>query len=140
MGPVSDPKQKHFEEMKQEEGRLEELLFLIDPTRRPRIQKVLAFLRSRMSSLGKSDPAPATPPFQPTLAQLRQRQSDLEESLFQEAPESRQAIKAALKQVRDDIANAEAVAMRDAEHHNEPGSGSEDAKDTAKRKGPSQVA
>jgi hypothetical protein len=132
---VSDSK-KHIEELQQDEGRLEELLFLVDPTRRPRIQKILAFLRSRISALTTSDKTPSPEKFPPTLTQLRQRQADLEEKLFQETPEGRLPIKQALKQVRTDIADAEAVAMREADQT----TASSGADKSAEPRGPSQVA
>jgi hypothetical protein len=102
---VSEEQRNHLEELKQEQGRLEELLFLIDPKRRPRVQKMLAYLRAQISAVTTGHAS--EPPVVLSLEQLRQRQSDLEASLFDEPPEQRPSIKKLLAQVRADIARAE---------------------------------
>lgn len=126
---MSEEKRNHLEELKQEQGRLEELLFLIDPKRRPRVQKMLAYLRAQISAL--SSHQTAEQPVTRSLDELRQRQSDLEASLFDEPPEQRPLIKKLLAQVRADIATAEMAESR--ERGNEP------AEKNAKPGGP-QVA
>jgi len=102
---VSEEQRNHLEELKQEQGRLEELLFLIDPKRRPRVQKMLAYVRARISSIAAG--RVPEPPVVLSLGQLRERQSELEASLFDEPPARRPAIKKLLAEVRADIARAE---------------------------------
>jgi len=104
---VSDIRAQHLEDLKQEQGRLEELLFLVDQQRRPRLQKVLASLRAEISALeseqGQAPAKDASVQSSQSLPELRQRQSELEETLFIEPPERRGPVKKLLAQVREAI-------------------------------------
>lgn len=104
---MSEAQRSQLEQLKQERKRLEELLFLIDEKRRPRVQKMIAALRTeiacREADTARNDAAARAK----CLEELRQRQSELEEALFTEAPEGRAPIKRLLAEVRDEIAALE---------------------------------
>src|SRR5690242_18958361 len=103
---VSEAKHEQVDRLKQEQDRLEELLFLVDQQRRPRLQKVLSGLRAEIVALEAPAQKLAVQPAVPesSLPELRQRQSDLEETLFREPPERRAPVKRLLAQVREAIA------------------------------------
>jgi len=128
-GPVSDSHKNKIDELKQEQGRLEELLFLVNPERRGRVHRMLAFLRGQIANLqdaltpAREDPPTAQVEPRKSLDELRREQSDLEETLFIEPPERRGRIKQLLAQKRSEIRDAEAAEAK--------------ARD---KKGPSQVA
>lgn len=91
-----------IEQLRQEQARLEELLFLVDPSRRPRVQKMLAHLRAQILATEHGTSAASK-----TLEELRKEQADLEESLFAERPEGRARIKKMLAELRVEISAAE---------------------------------
>jgi hypothetical protein len=124
---VSESAQKSIEQFREEQAKLEELLFLVDRERRPRVQKMLAQLRAQIAALDATQTQPEISAPK-SLTELRQRQTELEETLFLEPPERRPQIKKLLAQVRAEIA----VALEN--------STPEDAAKTTNTGGPPQVA
>src|SRR5690242_19401765 len=100
---------KSMEELECDQNRLEELLFLVDARRRPRIHKMLSQIRQQIAEATTAAQSP------PALARLQERRGELEEKLFLEPAERRPQIKQMLTLVRAEIEAAEAKALVEAD-------------------------
>jgi hypothetical protein len=103
---------KTIEQLECDQNRLEELLFLVDARRRPRIHKMLSQIRQQIAAATPTAQAPSA------LVQLRERRGELEDKLFHEAPERRPEIKKMLGLIRAEIEAAEAAALIEGEREN----------------------